>query len=302
MARHFLQITDLKRSESWNMLARAKEIKASNWRSSLLDGKTLILLFEKASTRTRISFEVAIRALGGDVLFMTNKDSQLGRNEPLRDTARVFGRYVQGVVVRTFAQEVLEELASAGGIPVINALTDLHHPCQVMSDMLTIFEQTPDIPSLKIAWVGDGNNMANSWLHAAMHFSFALHLAVPPGYEPDPEVLQQARENGANVVVTNDPKEAVNEAHYVNTDVWASMGQEDAAEERREIFAPFQVNSRLLALARPDCKVLHCLPAKRGEEITDQVMEGEASLVWDQAENRLHMQKALLEWVFSEQS
>ncbi len=302
MARHFLQITDLKRSEAWNMLTRAKEIKASNWRSSLLDGKTLILLFEKASTRTRISFEVAIRALGGDVLFMTNKDSQLGRNEPLRDTARVFGRYVQGVVVRTFAQEVLEELASAGGIPVINALTDLHHPCQVMSDMKTIFEQTPDIPSLKIAWVGDGNNMANSWLHAAMHFSFALHLAVPPGYEPDSEVLQQARENGANVVVTNDPKEAVNEAHYVNTDVWASMGQEDAAEERREIFAPFQVNSRLLALARPDCKVLHCLPAKRGEEITDEVMEGEASLVWDQAENRLHMQKALLEWVFSEQS
>ncbi|WP_031388308.1 ornithine carbamoyltransferase [Desulfonatronum thiodismutans] len=302
MARHFLQITDLKRSESWNMLTRAKEIKAANWRSSLLDGKTLILLFEKASTRTRISFEVAIRALGGDVLFMTNKESQLGRNEPLRDTARVFGRYVQGVVVRTFAQEVLEELASVGGIPVINALTDLHHPCQVMSDMLTIFEQTPDIPSLKIAWVGDGNNMANSWLHAAMHFPFALHLAVPQGYEPDPGVLQQARENGANVVVTNDPKEAVNEAHYVNTDVWASMGQEDLAEERREIFAPFQVNSRLLALARPDCKVLHCLPAKRGEEITDEVMEGEASLVWDQAENRLHMQKALLEWVFGEQN
>ncbi|WP_045221174.1 ornithine carbamoyltransferase [Desulfonatronum thioautotrophicum] len=300
MARHFLQITDLKRSEAWNMLARAKEIKTSAWRSNLLDGKTLILLFEKASTRTRISFEVAIRDLGGNVLFMTNKESQLGRNEPLKDTARVFGRYVQGVVVRTFAQEVLEELASMGGIPVVNALTDLHHPCQVMSDMLTIFEQTPDIPSLKIAWVGDGNNMANSWLHAAVHFPFSLYLAVPAGYEPNPEVLQDARENGANVVVTHDPKEAVSEAHYVNTDVWASMGQEDAAEERREIFAPFQVNSRLLALAQPDCKVLHCLPAKRGEEITDEVMESEASLVWDQAENRLHMQKALLEWVFAE--
>ncbi|TVQ98289.1 MAG: ornithine carbamoyltransferase [Desulfovibrionales bacterium] len=300
MARHFLQITDLKRSEAWNMLTRAKEIKTSAWRSTLLDGKTLILLFEKASTRTRISFEVAIRDLGGNVLFMTNKDSQLGRNEPLRDTARVFGRYVQGVVVRTFAQEVLDELASMGGIPVVNALTDLHHPCQVMSDMLTIFEQTPDIPSLKIAWVGDGNNMANSWLHAAVHFPFSLYLAVPAGYEPNPEVLQDARENGANVVVTHDPKEAVSEAHYVNTDVWASMGQEDAAEDRREVFAPFQVNSRLLALARPDCKVLHCLPAKRGEEITDEVMESEASLVWDQAENRLHMQKALLEWVFAE--
>jgi len=301
MVRHFLKITDLKRSESWNMLARAKEMKASNFRSSQLDGKTLILLFEKASTRTRISFEVAIHALGGNVLFMTNRESQLGRNEPLRDTSRVFGRYVQGVVVRTFAQNILDELASAGGIPVINALTDLHHPCQVMSDMLTIFEHTPDIPSLKIAWVGDGNNMANSWLHAAMHFPFALHLAVPPGFEPDAGVLQEARENGANVVLTNDPKEAVSEAHYVNTDVWASMGQEDSAEERRVFFAPFQVNSRLLALARPECKVLHCLPAKRGEEITDEVMEGTASLVWDQAENRLHMQKALLEWVFAEQ-
>lgn len=302
MVRNFLQITDLKRSEAWNMLARAKEIKTSNWRSALLKDKTLILLFEKASTRTRISFEVAIRALGGDVLFMTNRESQLGRNEPLRDTARVFGRYVQGVIVRTFAQEVLEELADAGGIPVINALTDLHHPCQVMSDMLTVFEQTPDIPSLKIAWVGDGNNMANSWLHAAMHFPFTLHLAVPQGYEPNAEILQQARENGANVALTHDPKEAVSEAHYVNTDVWASMGQEAAEEERREIFASFQVNSRLLALARPDCKVLHCLPAKRGEEITDEVLEGEASLVWVQAENRLHMQKALLEWVYGEQN
>ncbi|GAB6057382.1 ornithine carbamoyltransferase [Desulfonatronum parangueonense] len=300
MARHFLQITDLKRSEAWNMLTRAKEIKASNWRSTLLNGKTVILLFEKASTRTRISFEVAIRSLGGNVLFMTNKESQLGRNEPLRDTARVLSRYVQGVVVRTFAQESLEELASVGSIPIINALTDLHHPCQVMSDMLTVFENTPDLPSLKIAWVGDGNNMANSWLHAAMYFPFALHLAVPEGYEPDPAILQHAKENGANIVLTHDPKEAVSEAHYVNTDVWASMGQEDAANERREIFAPFQVNSRLLALAHPECKVLHCLPAKRGEEITDNVLEGESSLVWDQAENRLHMQKALLEWVYDE--
>jgi ornithine carbamoyltransferase len=298
MVRNFLQITDLKRSEAWNMLTRAKEIKASKWRSSLLQGKTLILLFEKASTRTRISFEVAIRALGGDVLFMTHKESQLGRNEPLRDTARVISRYVQGVVVRTYAQQSLEELATVGSIPVINALTDLHHPCQVMSDLLTIFEQTPDLPGLKIAWVGDGNNMANSWLHAAMYFPFTLHLAVPPGYEPNPEILQHARENGAKVFLTHDPKEAVSEAHYVNTDVWASMGQEADAAERREIFAPFQVNARLLALALPECKVLHCLPAKRGEEITEDVLEGEASLVWDQAENRLHLQKALLEWIY----
>lgn len=298
MARHFLQITDLKRSEAWNMLTRAKEIKAAKWKASFLSGKTIVLLFEKASTRTRLSFEVGIRALGGDVLFLTSRDSQLGRNEPLRDTARVFSRYVHGIVVRTFAQESLEELASAGSIPVINALTDLHHPCQVMSDMLTIFERTPDLPSLKIAWVGDGNNMANSWLHAAMYFPFALHMAVPKGYEPNSDILQHARESGANILLTNDPREAVTDAHYVNTDVWASMGQEADAEHRRGIFASFQVNARLMALALPECKVLHCLPAKRGEEITDEVLEGEASIVWDQAENRLHLQKALLEWIY----
>jgi len=298
MVRHFLQITDLKRSEAWNMLTRAKEIKSTQWKARLLSNKTLVLLFEKASTRTRLSFEVGIRALGGDVLFLTNRDSQLGRNEPLRDTARVFSRYVHGLVVRTFAQKSLEELAEAGSIPVINALTDLHHPCQVMSDMLTIFERTPDLPGLKIAWVGDGNNMANSWLHAAMYFSFSLHLAVPKGYEPDQGILQQARENGAHIHLTHDPREAVTDAHYVNTDVWASMGQEDDAERRREVFAPFQVNTRLMALAHPDCKVLHCLPAKRGEEITENVLEGEASIVWDQAENRLHMQKAILEWIY----
>ncbi len=300
MTRHFLQIPDLKRSEAWNMLTRAKEIKASNWKSTLLNNKTIVLLFEKASTRTRLSFEVGIRALGGNVLFLTSRDSQLGRNEPLRDTARVFSRYVHGIVVRTFAQASLEELAEAGSIPVINALTDLYHPCQVMSDMLTIFERTPELPDLKIAWIGDGNNMANSWLHAAMYFPFALHLAVPQGYEPDEETLQRARESGANIVVTNDPREAVTDAHYVNTDVWASMGQEADAEHRREVFAPFQVNARLMALARPECKVLHCLPAKRGEEITEEVLEGEASIVWDQAENRLHMQKAILEWIYQD--
>lgn len=300
MTRHFLQITDLKRSEAWNMLTRAKEIKTSNWKSTLLNTKTIVLLFEKASTRTRLSFEVGIRALGGNVLFLTSRDSQLGRNEPLRDTARVFSRYVHGIVVRTFAQASLKELAEAGSIPVINALTDLYHPCQVMSDMLTIFERTPELPDLKIAWIGDGNNMANSWLHAAMYFPFALHLAVPQGYEPDEETLQRARESGANIVVTNDPREAVTDAHYVNTDVWASMGQEADAEHRREVFAPFQVNARLMALARPECKVLHCLPAKRGEEITEEVLEGESSIVWDQAENRLHMQKAILEWIYQD--
>jgi ornithine carbamoyltransferase len=300
MTRHFLQITDLKRSEAWNMLTRAKEIKATNWKARLLNDKTIVLLFEKASTRTRLSFEVGIRALGGNVVFLTNRDSQLGRNEPLRDTARVFSRYVHGLVVRTFSQKSLDELAEAGSIPVINALTDLHHPCQVMSDMLTISERTPDLPELKIAWVGDGNNMANSWLHAAMYFSFFLHLAVPKGYEPDQGILQHVRENGANIQLTHDPREAVTDAHYVNTDVWASMGQEDDAQRRREVFAPFQVNARLMALAHPDCKVLHCLPAKRGEEITEEVLEGKASIVWDQAENRLHMQKAILEWIYQD--
>jgi len=300
MSKNFLTILDLPMRVARDLVLRAKEMKDRVYQGDILKGKTIILIFEKASTRTRISFEVAIQHLGGKSVFMTPNESQLGRNEPLKDTARVLSRYAQGLVVRTFAQENLEEVVRFGQIPVINALTDKFHPCQVMSDLLTIYERTPDFSQLKIAWVGDGNNMAHSWINAAVYFPFQLNMAVPKGYEPDIDVLERALQAGAKIYLTHDPKEAVAGVHYVNTDVWASMGQEDEHDQRKNAFDGFQVNSELLSLADPDVKVLHCLPAHRGEEITDEVIEGPWSVVWDQAENRLHMQKAILEWIYSQ--
>ncbi|WP_457572490.1 ornithine carbamoyltransferase [Desulfovulcanus sp.] len=299
MNKNFLTILDLPMSVAHDLVSRAKEMKDRVYQDDVLKEKTIILIFEKASTRTRVSFEVAIQHLGGKSVFMTPQESQLGRNEPLKDTARVLSRYGHGLVVRTFAQENLEELVKFGQIPVINALTDKFHPCQVMSDLLTIYERTPDFSQLKIAWVGDGNNMAHSWINAAIYFPFQLNMAVPKGYEPDVDVLERALQAGAKIYLTHDPKEAVAGVHYVNTDVWASMGQEDEQDMRKDAFNKFQVNSELLALAHPEVKVLHCLPAHRGEEITDEVIEGPWSIVWDQAENRLHMQRAILEWIYS---
>lgn len=297
--RHFLSILDLKVSEAHKLVQRAKEMKEEDFRSDLLAGKVLALIFEKSSTRTRVSFEVGISHLGGRSIFMTPRDCQLGRSEPLQDTARVLSRYVQGVIVRTFEQEKLELLASFATIPVINALTDLYHPCQVMSDLLTIYERTPDFSKLKIAWVGDGNNMAHSWINAAIYFPFQLNLATPKDYEPDGDILARAMSMGAKIYCTNDPKEAVEDVDYINTDVWASMGQEEEAEKRKQAFLDFQVNKDLLFKAKKDVKVMHCLPAHRGEEITEDVLESEYSIVWDQAENRLHMQKAILEFLFT---
>jgi ornithine carbamoyltransferase len=299
MHRHFLRILDLNHSEAWALVRRAAAMKSPVHFSEILRNKILVLLFEKASTRTRISFETAIRQLGGQTVFMTPGESQLGRSEPLKDASRVLSRYVHGMVVRTFGQSKLEELALYGSIPVINALTDEYHPCQVMSDMLTIYERTPDLQGLTIAWVGDGNNMAHSWINASVYFGFELRLAVPRGYEPRTGILEHALSMGARITITHDPKEAVEGAQYVNTDVWASMGQESEQESRTATFRPFQVNAELLSHAHPEAKVLHCLPAHRGEEITDEVIEGPASMVWDQAENRLHMQKAILEWIYS---
>jgi ornithine carbamoyltransferase len=299
MNKNFLTILDLPMRVAPELILRAREMKEDGCQNDILKGKTIILIFEKASTRTRVSFEVAIQHLGGKSVFMTQLESQLGRNEPLKDTARVLSRYAHGLVVRTFAQENLEELVKFGQIPVINALTDRFHPCQVMSDLLTIYERTPDFSGLKIAWVGDGNNMAHSWINAAIYFPFQLNMAVPKGYEPDVDVVERALQAGAKIYLTHDPGEAVAGAHYVNTDVWASMGQENEQDTRAKIFADFQVNRELLTLAHPDVKVLHCLPAHRGEEITDEVIEGPWSIVWDQAENRLHMQKAILEWIYS---
>ncbi len=295
--KHFLDILDMPKSQSWALVKRAKEMKDTDHRSQILAGKVLVMIFEKASTRTRLSFEMAVRHLGGDTIFMTPNESQLGRSEPLKDTARVISRYCAGMIVRTFGQEKLEDLAEHASIPVVNALSDLHHPCQVLSDLLTMYERTPSFKDLKVAWIGDGNNMANSWINAAVYFPFYLALAVPQGFEPDTRILGKALKLGARIHISHDPKLAVDGAHYVNTDVWASMGQESEQEARAKKFAAFQVNDDLLALADPSVKVMHCLPAHRGEEITDEVMEGPASIVWDQAENRLHMQKAVLEWV-----
>jgi len=300
MKRDLLTILDLTRTEIETLLARARELKALHQQGlnpTPLQGKTLALIFDKPSTRTRVSFEAGMAQLGGVSIYLAPGQTQLARNEPLADTARVLSRYVDGVVVRTFAQEDVEELARHAAIPVINGLTDAHHPCQVLSDLLTVQERFHRLTDLKIAWVGDGNNMANSWITAALVLDFSLHLACPPGYEPDKALLARARQEGRAVVLTQDPTEAVAGAHVLNTDVWASMGQEAEAEARKEKFKPYQVNAGLLQKARPEAIVLHCLPAHREEEITSEVLDGPQSAAWDQAENRLHFQKALLEWL-----
>lgn len=299
MTKHFFAIEPLGHDTALALVRRAKDMKDSRFTSTLLAGKTVIMIFEKASTRTRLSFEVAIRHLGGQVIFMTPAESQLGRSEPLRDTARVISRYGDCMVVRTFGQEKLDELARFSSIPVVNALTDQGHPCQVMCDVLTMYERNPDLASLKVAWVGDGNNMANSWIEAAMLFGFALTLAVPQGYDPDMALFARAQKAGAKVSLVRDPKEAVRGAHFVNTDVWASMGQEAEQKEREQSFAGFCIDDSLMALAAPGAKFMHCLPAHRGEEVSEAVLESPDSIVFDQAENRLHMQKAILEWVFT---
>lgn len=299
MSQHFLTILDLAPEEAVRVLDRAAAMKAAAFRGNLLDGKTCILVFEKASTRTRVSFEVAVRHLGGWPIFMTQNDSQLGRDEPIRDTARVLSRYADCLIVRTFGHHKLEELASQGSIPVVNALSDEYHPCQIMADLLTMQEHSGRLDGLTVAFVGDGNNIAHSLINAAARFPIRVVVAAPKGYEPQAAVVQRARSLGADVAVVNDPAQAAAGADYLYTDVWASMGQESEQQERARAFAGFQINEELLAKAAPGAKVLHCLPAHRGEEITDAVMEGPASIVWDQAENRLHVQKAILEWIFT---
>jgi ornithine carbamoyltransferase len=263
-----------------------------------LDGFTAALIFEKPSTRTRVSFDVGVYQLGGYGIYMDTKGSQLGRGEPIKDTARVLSRYVDLIVIRTFGQNRVEELAKYSEVPVINALTDEEHPCQVLTDLFTIWEYKGKLEGLKVAYLGDGNNMCNSWLIGAAYMGMNFYAATPKGYEPMEFYVEKAKEiardTGAEIVVTNDPVEAVKDADVVYTDVWASMGQEEEAEERRRIFMPYQVNSELVKHAKPDYLFMHCLPAHRGEEVTEEVIEGERSIVWDQAENRLHTQKALI--------
>ncbi len=298
MATHLLSLGDFSRDHLNELIASGLRLKAeakAGKRHSQLAGRILGMIFEKPSTRTRVSFEAAMYGLGGQVIYLSGRDTQLARNEPLKDMARVMARYVNGLVVRTYGQEVVEELARYSSVPVINALTDRHHPCQVLSDIMTMIENKGPVEKLHVAWVGDGNNMANSFIQAASVIGFSLTLACPPGYEPDPEILANARKLASQpIVVTNDPAEAVAQADVVNADVWASMGQEEEQTARRRIFRPYQVNTALLTHAKPDAIVLHCLPAHREEEITDEVLEGPQCVAWDQAENKMHIHKAIL--------
>lgn len=298
MTKHFLSMLDIPKEEAWGVLKRAKEMKDTRHRSDLLDGKVILMIFEKASTRTRVSFEVGIRQLGGDPVFIAAKDSQLGRSEPLEDTARVLSRYADGLVVRTFGQKKLDILSEYGTIPVINALTDEYHPCQLMSDMLTMYEHVQDLQNAKVAWIGDGNNMAHSFINSSALFGFELMLAIPEGHDPDQEIMEKAAALGANFTITRDPAEAAAGAHFINTDVWASMGQEEEQRIREQAFKSFIVDEALMAKADPNAKFMHCLPAHCGEEVSAEVFESSASIVWDQAENRLHAQKAIMEWIW----
>jgi len=299
MDTHLLALQDFTQSQLQDFLDRARELKQESGegrRHQQLAGRTICMLFEKPSTRTRVSFESAMYGMGGQVIFMSAKETQLGRGEPLKDTARVLARYVDGIVVQTFGQHVVEELARYSDVPVINALTDLHHPCQILSDVMTVIEKKGAPQDLNIVWLGDGNNMANSWIQAASVLGFSLTLACPEGYEPDPDILRVAREQGTGTItVLRDPIEAVQGADVINVDVWASMGQEDEEQQRLKIFRPYQLNSDVLARAAKDAIVLHCLPAHRGEEITEEVLEGSQCVAFDQAENKMHMHKAILE-------
>ncbi|MBI5556650.1 MAG: ornithine carbamoyltransferase [Deltaproteobacteria bacterium] len=299
MSNHLLSLWDFDKQQLNAYINRAMQLKkeaAQGVRHHQLDAKVVALIFEKPSTRTRVSFESAMYGMGGQVIYLSGRDTQLARNEPLKDMARVMSRYVHAMVVRTFGQEVVEELGRYSSVPVINALTDLFHPCQVLSDIMTVEEVKGEIGKLKIAWVGDGNNMANTWIQAASRLGFELKLACPPGYEPNPDILAAAvRESVKPIVLVRDPAEAVREADVINCDVWASMGQEHEQQERAAIFQTYQVNGKLLAAARADAIVLHCLPAHRGEEITEEVLEGARCRAFDQSENKMHIHKAILE-------
>ena len=301
MKRDLLALTDLSAEEIRRLIDRAIELKTRRQRGIQdrpLMGKTVGLLFDKASTRTRVSFEAAANRLGGGSIFISASDTQLARNEPIADTARVLGGYLDALVIRTYAQQTVAEYARYAAVPVINALTDDYHPTQILADLMTVVEVKGDFKGLRLAWVGDGNNMANSWLNAAAVLGLHLALACPEGYRPRADLLEKARAaSDAKVTLTVDPKEAVAGADVVNTDVWASMGHEGQEARRAAAFAGFTVDSALMALAAPEAVVLHCLPAHRGEEITAEVLEGPRSAAWRQAENKMHMAAAILEWL-----
>lgn len=301
--RHFLSMTSVTPDQMAALLDRAAAMKAARVPSNVLAGKTVAMIFEKPSTRTRVSFQVAIAELGAHPLALSSSELQLGRGETVEDTGRVLGRYVHGIVVRTFGHDRVQTLADTSGVPVVNALTDEEHPCQALADLLTVRERFGDLAGRTIAYVGDGNNVAHSLLLAGAMAGMRVTVATPPGYEPDERIVDAAAAIAAStagsVEVGNDPAKLVSGADAVYTDVWASMGQEDEAKERLRAFAGFQVDDALMAAAKPGAIALHCLPAHRGEEIAASVLDGPQSAVWDQAENRLHVQKALLEWLLA---
>ncbi|MBD9484768.1 ornithine carbamoyltransferase [Pseudomonas sp. PDM14] len=294
-ARHFLSLMDCTPQELGSLIRRAIELKDLRKRSVLfepLKNRVLGMIFEKASTRTRLSFEAGMIQLGGQAIFLSPRDTQLGRGEPIADSAKVMSRMLDAVMIRTFAHSTLTEFAAHSQVPVINGLSDDLHPCQLLADMQTFIEQRGSIAGKTVAWVGDGNNMCNTYIEAAQQFDFQLRIACPQGYEPKAEFLAAA---GERVRIVRDPREAVAGAHLVSTDVWTSMGQEEEAAERLALFKPYQVSRALLDAADPSVIFLHCLPAHRGEEISEDLLDDPRALAWDQAENRLHAQKALLE-------
>lgn len=298
--RHFLTLTDIDSADLQDLIKRACELKREFSKQKflpVLQGRVLAMIFEKSSTRTRVSFETAMAQLGGHSIFLSPEGSQLGRGEPIEDTARVLSKMVDCVMIRTFEHEKLARFARTSEIPVINGLSDSFHPCQLLADMQTYYEARGNIRGKKVAWLGDGNNMCHSYINAARAFGFKLHIACPTEYEPDPSIIAG---NEDLVEVMPDPEQAVTGANLVVTDVWASMGQEQELGERNKVFRKFQVTSELMARASEDAVFMHCLPAHRGEEVTAEVIDGPQSLVWEEAGNRLHSQKALLEYLLTE--
>ena len=293
--RHFLDLHKTDGDTLRRILARAGEMKKTGKASPSLAGKTLVMIFEKPSTRTRVSFEVAIQQLGGHGVLLSGHDSQLGRGESVADTARVLSRYCDVIMIRTDDPDKLRDLAEYATVPVINGLTDDSHPCQIMADIMTYEEHRGDIAGRTVAWAGDGNNVAASWIHGAARFGYTLRLACPEPLSPKADLMDWAKKEGADVMLTRDAEEAVSDADLVVTDTWVSMGDKDAGT-RHNLLTPYRVDERLMGKARPDALFMHCLPAHRGEEVTEAVIDGPQSVIWDEAENRLHAQKGILAW------
>jgi len=297
--RHFLTLNDLSRDELRGLIQRAIELKAKHKAGEIfepLKNKVLGMVFEKSSTRTRVSFETGMAQFGGHAIFLSSKDTQLGRGEPIEDSARVLSRMVDAVMIRTFEHDIIERFAAHSQVPVINALTNEYHPCQLLADMQTYYEHRGDIAGKTVAWIGDGNNMCHSYINAARQYDFQLQIASPEGYLPDAKILADGADHA---MLTESPTAAVQGADLIVTDVWASMGQEEEQAAREAVFSDYQVTPKLMAFAKPDALFMHCLPAHRGEEVAAEVIDGAQSVVWDEAENRLHSQKALLEFLMS---